>query len=71
MTIREKMLNILTAYLDELLLHVQQPRSNFSWNEYEEFLSEEIKTFQRLIAEYDATGTVDPDATEILSAGYT
>jgi hypothetical protein len=34
-------------------------------------LCAQIEKLQQLIAEYDAAGAVDPDAVEILSAGYT
>ena len=52
-------------------LAAQQPPPDYAWNEYEEFLLAQIEKLQRLIAEYDTSGAVDPDAVEILSAGYT
>ena len=66
---REDLIAARDRYAAELA--AQQPPPDYSWNEYEEFLCTQIEKLQRLIAEYDAAGAVDPDAGEIVSAGYT
>lgn len=70
---RESLVAARDRYAAELA--AQQPPPDYSWNEYEEFLTAQLQRIQDLLDRYDAGGGAaaeggDPQ-TEVISGGYT